>query len=425
MERLALKNSARLRYVTFFYLYIMQGIPAGFALTAVGNYLLGRHMPPQNVGAFIAIFGLPWTFQFIWGPIIDRFQYSSIGHRKHWVVMSQILSVMASSTLMILKDPFTELHLMGAIFFFYSVFASIEVASVDAMAISIAPLEQRGRLNGCMRGGFLMGSAFGAAALSFMLHERGFQAAALIQSAILFVFTVFFFFTRIDPADTLTPWKAKHAIRAATDMENPKFSVLFKRIYAAIIDQKSLKYFAFVATIYLCSSVFIRSYTFYLINVLQWPDKTVSLLQGSWGSIITLVAIFIAGALSDKIGAKKLQLIGFWSVCVFLLVLNSSYQLWRYKIYSGTALILWNIADPLLSVTVFPILMGLCWKRVEGSQFTTYLALINLCDVIGSYVTGWCVNFIAANLLGLLCGLVMLFLLLTFRMRGNYRIIPD
>jgi hypothetical protein len=41
-----------------------------------------------------------------------------------------------------------------------------------------------------------------------------------------------------------------------------------------------------------------------------------------------------------------------------------------------------------LCVTIFPILMGLCCQKVEGSQFTFYLELINLCDVTGSYVTG-------------------------------------
>ena len=40
---LSLKQSAVLRYVTFFYLYVMQGIPAGFSTTALANYLTGRN----------------------------------------------------------------------------------------------------------------------------------------------------------------------------------------------------------------------------------------------------------------------------------------------------------------------------------------------------------------------------------------------
>ena len=100
---LTLSESPRFRYITFFYLYIMQGIPAGFALTTIANYLLGQHLPSQKVGAFIAMFGLPWTFQFIWGPLIDRYQFSVIGHRKLWVVLSQLVAVLASLGLLIVK----------------------------------------------------------------------------------------------------------------------------------------------------------------------------------------------------------------------------------------------------------------------------------------------------------------------------------
>ena len=425
MKILTLKENARFRYITFFYLYIMQGIPAGFALTTIANYLLGQHVASQKVGAFIAVFGIPWTFQFIWGPLIDRYQFSVIGHRKLWVILSQLVAIVASLGLLIIKDPLNEVSLMSALFFIYSIFASIEVASVDAMAIAIAPKDERGRLNGYMRGGFLLGSAFGAAGLSSILHTSGFRSAVLIQTSILLIFTIVFFFTKLEHDDVFVPWaKSKRKQNLLTD-NNPKLLLLFKRVYAAITNYKSLGYFGLVAHVYFCSSVFIRSYTYYLINVLQWSDKTVSVLQGSWGSIVTFAAIIVAGAASDKIGAKKLQLFAMWGVCFFLIFLNVSYKLWHYNLYSGAALILWNLADPLLSVTIFPILMGLCWEKVEGSQFTTYLALINLCDVIGSYVTGWCVNIIFPPLLGLLCGLLLLIMLLLLKWRGNYKVIPD
>jgi len=419
-----LQESAVFRYTTFFYLYIMQGIPAGFALTAIANYLLGMHVASQKVGAFIALVGLPWTFQFIWGPLIDRFQYSVMGHRKHWIVLSQIAAVVASLGLLIVKDPFYELPVLSAVFFIHSIFASIQVASVDAMAITIAPLNERGKLNGFMRGGFLLGTAFGAAALSYIMHAHGFRTAVLLQTIILSIFTIVFFFTKIKRGDVLLPWNTSGQKEIMQPVNNPHLIILFKRIYAAITNKKSLRYFLVVALVYFCSSVFIRSYTYHLINVLKWPDKTVSLLQGSWGSVITFIAIILAGTSSDKIGAKRMQVKVMWGISIFLILLNSTFPLWHYSYYSGTALVLWNVADPLLSVTVFTILMGLCWEKVEGSQFTAYLALINLCDVIGSYVTGWTVITIPSPILGFSGGLVI-FIMMMFLKYRHYRTIPD
>lgn len=419
-----LNESPAFRYFTFFYLYIMQGIPAGFALTAISNYLLGKHVEPHRIGTFIAVVGLPWTLQFIWGPLIDRYQYSVIGHRKHWVVLSQLTAIVASLGLLAIKDPQYQLPLLGFVFFIHSVFASIQVASVDAMAISIAPSNERGKLNGFMRGGFLLGIAFGSAVLSFVLHKYSFRSAALLQTLALTLFSVVFFFTKLDRKDLLLPLSGQNKKQQIAEAANPDLKVVFKKVYSGITSQKSLKYFAVVALVYFCSSVFIRSYTYHLINVLKWPDKSVSLLQGSWGSIVTFVAILLAGASSDKMGAKKMQVKVMWVVCLFLILLNSSYRLWHYDIFAGSALILWNLADPLLSVTIFPILMGLCWEKVEGSQFTSYLALINLCDVTGSYVTGWCLGAVSAPVLGLACGIIILIMLLILKRNKNYSMIP-
>jgi MFS family permease len=96
----ALNESARLRYGTFFYLYFMQGIPSGFALTALANYLLHEGISSSGLGIFVSIVGFPWIIQFIWGPFIDRYQYSIIGHRKHWVVLTQAAAFMASLSLL-------------------------------------------------------------------------------------------------------------------------------------------------------------------------------------------------------------------------------------------------------------------------------------------------------------------------------------
>jgi len=426
-----LSQHSGLRYFTFFYLYVMQGVPAGFALTALSNYLQGQHVRPEKVGTFIALVGLPWTIQFIWGPLIDRFQFSQMGHRKHWVVLSQWLAIIASFCLFLVKDPVTELNLLGAVFFIHSVFASIQDASVDAIAISVAPVKERGRINGFMRGGFLLGMAFGAAVLSIVLHNFDFRTAVFVQLTVLITFSLIFFFTKLEPTDRfLFPHfslrrNSTKGSSAETTTSNPAIRSLFERIYSGITNKTSLQYFGAVAWIYFTASIFIRSYTFHLITVLKWSDKSVSLLQGGWGSIITFIAILIAGIASDRIGPKKMQIYVMWGICLFLMSLSACYVYWSNPLFSGTALVIWNFADPLLSVSVFPILMGLCLEKVEGSQFTAYLALVNLCDVLGSFLTGWLLSFISAPLLCFICGSSLLLLLLLIRKRGTYITIPD
>ena len=135
----------------------MQGVPAGFALTAIANYLIGKGASAPAVGAFDALIGMPWIIQFIWGPIIDRYQFSRMGHRKHWIIFSQILAFLTTLSLLFIKNPVAQLGTVGAIFCVHSVFASIQDASVDATAIATVPVTEQGRANAFMRAGYLLG----------------------------------------------------------------------------------------------------------------------------------------------------------------------------------------------------------------------------------------------------------------------------
>lgn len=402
----ALNNSPRLRYFTFFYMYFMQGIPAGFALTAIANYLAGHGINSSSIGTFVSIVGLPWILQFGWGPLIDRYQYSVIGHRKHWIVLSQFAAFLASLTLFFVNDPVSQLPLLTLVFFTHSIFASIQDASVDAMAISVVPKNEMGRLNAFMRGGLLFGVSVGAALLSFILHKYSFTVAVFVQSLILLIFTIITFFIKLDASDLLFPSKAALKPKVM-DGSNPKLKVVFINLWKGITEHKSLRLFCIIAGAYTCFSIFIRSFNFHLIHELKWPDNRLSLLQGGWGSLITFTVVISGGILADKIGAGKLLSKVLLGLCLFLLLFNSFSFLWINNTFSTTGLLLWNFADPLLSVAALPLLMGLCRHDVEGSQFTAYMAFINFCDVAGSFISGWAMRVVAAPVLGFACGLCL------------------
>ncbi|MDF7813191.1 MFS transporter [Hymenobacter sp. YC55] len=407
MRHLVLRESAGLRYFTFFYLYVMQGIPAGFGLTAVVNYLIGKNLSAATVAAFSAVVGLPWALQFVWGPLIDKYQESIIGQRKQWVVLTQLVAALASLALLLIHDPVAQLSWLKLAFVVHSVFASIQDASVDAIAIAVVPEEERGRVNAFMRGGFLLGISAGAAGLSWLLHRYGFFEAALAQSLALLFFTVLTFFIRLDRTDRLVPtFGASPEPRRHND--NPPLKWLFQELFRAITAPRTLRLFVIIAVAYLCLGMFGWAYSYHLIQVLHWPDGDVSILQGGWGTLATLTLVIAGGTLADRIGAARLQrrvLLGLGS---FLLLFCGLSFWWYNSAVATVGLLVWNLADPSLSVAALPLLMALCQPRIEGSQFTTYMALVNLCGVSGAYFTGWLLKFITVPVLGLVCSAVVL-----------------
>ncbi len=396
-----------LRYGSFLYLYLMQGIPAGFALTALANHLLAKGISSSAVGSFVSIVGFPWVIQALWGPFIDRYQYSAIGHRKHWVLLSQLTAFGASLLLFLIHDPAGQLPLLTAVFCIHSVFASVQDASVDALAISVVPPAERGRLNAAMRGGFLLGIAFGAAILSIMLNRYGFRQAVAVQSGLLLLFTFVTFFIRVAPTDPLLPARGKY-MPPADAAPALAIGVLFQRLWKGFTVGANLRLFGAILVVYLCFSIFIRSLNFFLIRNLGWPDEKLSVFQGSWGSLVSFGVILFGGIIADRYGAARLQKVVLLTLGIFLVLFNLLLWVGWASAVCLPGLVFWNLADPLFSVAAFPILMQLCRQEVAGSQFTAYMALINFSDVAGAFISGWLLRVVAAPVPGLCCGLLLL-----------------
>lgn len=451
-----LSQSRPLRYGVFLYLYIMQGIPSGFYTTALTNYFAAEGVKPDLVGSFVAIIGLPWAFQFVWGPLIDRFQSSSMGRRKPWVVGAQTMAVLATLTLLLIRDPVGQITTLSWLFFVRSIFAAIQDASVDAMAISVIPEEERGRTNGFMRIGYLAGYGGGAAVFAVILREYGFHGAALTLVLCLLTGAVLTFFVREQPGDRLLPRlgrpnvgperptpfgsppaptgaMATKVAGALDDAAGPhSFSWLFRELFRGLLAKRSLLLFGSIILAYVSVALFLRAYNFHLIRDLKWRDTELSVLTGTYGMLAAAAVSLTGGYFADRFGARRLLVIMLVVVAVYLIGFNLMADLWVRRDVARTGLVALFFMDPCISVAAMPVLMAICRKGVEGSQFTTYMALVNLSDIAGTYLSGEALNFFSAQSIGLFSGgtaaaaLVVIFLALQhYRRIGRARPNPE
>ena len=79
------------RLAAFFALYVTEGIPLGFAATAVAYYLRKLGVGPAEIGAFVGSFYLPWAFKWAFGPLVDVFRSQRWGHRRAWILGTQLI----------------------------------------------------------------------------------------------------------------------------------------------------------------------------------------------------------------------------------------------------------------------------------------------------------------------------------------------
>ncbi|WP_234733912.1 MFS transporter [Tellurirhabdus bombi] len=407
---LTLNQSRPLRYGVFFYLYVMQGIPAGFSLTALTNYFTAEGVKPALIGTFTALVGLPWAFQFVWGTLIDRYQGSPMGRRKPWVLGAQLLAFVASLGLLTIPNPVAQIQTLGWLFFTHSVVASIQDASVDAMAITVIKDHERGRVNAFMRCGFLVGTGLGATVFAYLLRHYTFFTAALVQSLCLLVFMLITFVVRERPEDRLLPFTKRAAGATPTTNtpldipDSPGFRRLLLDLAKGILARRSLALFGSVVLGYLSVSLFMRAYNYHLIQKLGWADTSVSILTGTYGMLVATVVALLGGYLADWTGNRRFFTIGLALVATYLLGFNLIDSLWQQPAIAQTGLIALYFMDPLISVAAIPLLMAVCRPGVEGSQFTTYMAFINLSDIAGSYLTGHALGYVNAPTIGLVAG---------------------
>jgi hypothetical protein len=79
------------RLLSFFMLYLTEGIPYGFATLALLTQLRRADIPTNELGYFSGMILLPWSFKWIMGPFVDLISFGRLGHRKAWIIFSQIL----------------------------------------------------------------------------------------------------------------------------------------------------------------------------------------------------------------------------------------------------------------------------------------------------------------------------------------------
>ena len=64
-------------------------------------------------------------------------------------------------------------------------------------------------------------------------------------------------------------------------------------------------------------------------------------------------------------------------------------EVWDDRLFVNIILIGGSLLSGMISVSLFALFMGMSWPRVAATQFTAYMALMNLSTVLGYRVAGW------------------------------------
>lgn len=392
---LATKNG---RLLAFFLLYVTEGIPLGFAATAVATRLRRLDVGPAEIGAFVGSFYLPWAFKWAFGPVIDVFSSDRFGRRRGWILITQVMMALTLLSTVLLDLP-QQLGLFTIILLVHNTFGAMQDVAIDALACSTLQEDERGLANGMMFAGAMIGSMVGGSGVLYLSGVTGFQPTFFFVAACIFAVTVFVVLPMREAAGPARAVVVGSKL-AQAGREMRTFAVDAFRSFLGSPGAFGGLLFALLPAGAMCLGLALQSN---LAVELGMNDDQVALL-GVWSSILNAGFCVLGGYLSDRFGRRRTLAVylALMSIPVFYLMNELSKYGWVMPVPAGAenrpqvpvalvtalwiATLAYSVAQGLMYGTRSAIMMDVTNPAVAATQFTAYMALMNLAI---SYSATW------------------------------------
>lgn len=394
MARMRLPNllaSKRGRLAAFFFLYVTEGIPLGFAATAVATQLRRQDVGPAEIGAFVGSFYLPWAFKWAFGPLIDVFSIERLGRRRGWILITQVLMAATLLSTVLLELP-EQLALFTAILLVHNTFGAMQDVAIDALAVNTLHDDERGLANGLMFGGAYIGQAVGGSGVLFLTGYTGFQATFFFVAASILAVTVFIVLPMREAAGPARAVNAAGSKLKAAGKEMRDFAIDSFRSFLGTRGAFAGLAFSLLPAGAMSLGLALQSN---LAVELGMNDDEVGWLQ-LWSTVLGGVFCVVGGWLSDRWGRRRtlfvylaLMSLPVWYLMQVLIahdyvmpVAPSATD--KPAVAAGLLTAFWvaglsyAVFQGLMYGTRSAIMMDVTNPKVAATQFTAYMALMNL-----------------------------------------------
>jgi len=392
------------RLLTFFMLYVTEGIPLGFTATAIATQMRRQGLGPEAIGAFVASLYLPWAFKWIAGPIVDTITSERFGRRRTWIILMQI-GMMATLLIALPIDYTHQLGLFTTIILIHNAFCATQDVAIDALAVNVLHEDERGTANGFMFAGASIGQAVGGSLVLFLAAVMPFRLTYFFVVGMIGLVTLFIALPLKEPRGPVRPSPVGGALQAI----GRELSGFLKQTWVAFTGSRGamigLAYAILPAGAYalglaLQSNVAVE---------LGLSDNQVGALA-LYSTVISALGCVVGGWLSDRFGRRKT--LGFFLFCTALPTIWLAWSMqqagWIHALDPRmanrpvpsaalvqtfwVACIVYNAFQGLYYGIQSALFMDITTPRVAATQFTAYMAMLNLTISYTARWQGWAIE---------------------------------
>jgi PAT family beta-lactamase induction signal transducer AmpG len=128
------------------------GMPLFFIYHLIPAWLRSENIDLKTIGLF-SLVGIPYTWKFIWSPLMDRYIPPFLGRRRGWMLITQLL-LLFSMALVGLFDPGQNIWLIAGLATAVAFFSASQDIVLDAYRRELLPENELGLGNSMYVNGY-------------------------------------------------------------------------------------------------------------------------------------------------------------------------------------------------------------------------------------------------------------------------------
>jgi MFS transporter, PAT family, beta-lactamase induction signal transducer AmpG len=373
----AVGKSWRLASVSL--LSFASGLPLGLVWIAIPTWMTKVGVDIKVVGLF-TIATAPWSFKFLWSPLMDRYPLPLLGRKRGWILVSQIALVAVGLWLAGVSDHPDAVWVIGALTLAMAFASATQDIAIDGYAVEVLRKEEHGAAVGA-RTALYRAAMFVSGGVAITL--AGQTSWKLVNLVMALVYVPFLFVTWKAPEPEALP-AAPASLRDA--VWGPFISMLGQH--------RALQILAFVILFKLSDNLTQALQRPFLVQV-GFSDMDVGVATATIGLIATLAGTFLGGVLTNATGLGP----ALWITGVLQMVSNLGYAVVaqvgpnRPVMYAATG---FEMMCSGLGTGAFGVLLlRLTEKRFSATQYALLSSLFSLPRILGGPVAG-----VAADTMG-------------------------
>ena len=381
--RFSTKNLPQFDILIIFFFGFSSGLPLALILSTLKVFLVDANVDIKTIGLF-SLISLPYGLKFLWAPIVDSIGLpiltKSLGRRKSWIILNQILLIICIAALGVFVN--SNASTIAVIAMLIAIFSATQDMAVDAYRIEKIKPEDQGIAASFYVYGYRIGMLISGAFALLLSAKISWDKVYYILAAVMLIGVLTTLFAKenqqeIKPADSFLNWIKASVIAPIVDF--------FKR-------QNWYLIFPFIVLFKLCDA-FAGSLTLPFLLEIGFSKFEIAAIVKTFGLFATLFGALLGGILVKKIGMIK----SLWIAAILQAVSNLAFAYQAQIGYNPSSLYLVifveNFSGGIGDAVFVAYLSSLCNIAFTATQYAILVSFAS----IGRAVLASSSGFVVAN----------------------------